>query len=708
MTFCRAIAIATFASGLSACALSKPDEPLAIGANKTSLERAQERLDNGATPTRPTPDAGADETGVARSTTIPTIAPKRIVEADADGKAPALGEDDVDAVVAPLALPAFIDVAFGEILKAPYVTGEGVSARTDVVQLRSSGTMAPDTFLELVKTALANYGVSVIADNGVFQIVENSSLKARIPRFVRSRAQAGTPANLRPVVQFVELNAIRAEDMARILGQAFTAREDKLKIEADDRANYLILSGLSDDVDAAIAIVEEMDELQYAGTEVRRYTPRYWDAAAMTRELLNVLTAEGWQASGTTSEPLPILLLSIPYSNDILIFSRTPEARARALHWIRELDRPTQRDDGSQLYVYNVRNIDAALLAETAGAAIDAADTGAGERTGSAAAPGAPEGGQPQGGGRRAQASGRFVVDPYGNRIVFSGTANEYDRIRPLLDTLDTPTPEVLIEVMIAQVTLSDSLTSGIEWVVDNIGGANLGGVVAQQGLGLGGAGLLFSIFPRNAEVNLSALASNNQVDVLSTPRLVARSGSAAQVQVGTEVPVLSAQRLPQGPAGGDTNVDVISSVEYRSTGVILQIEPIVFSDDRIDLNITQQVSATLPTSGPIASPTFSNTSVTTQLSLEDGATAVIGGLIQDNRTRDEQGIPFLKDLPLLGNAFSTRSTTIDRNELVILITAYVMRDRNEKRMIADEMSRKIDEALSEDSLVTLRARHFK
>ncbi|MDZ7628374.1 MAG: secretin N-terminal domain-containing protein [Parvularculaceae bacterium] len=706
MTTSRTLAILAMASALPACAVTKPDEPLSITAHKSSIEQAQARLDGEAAPVGKPADTNTLEPNPDRSTTVPSISPARIVEADADGRAPPLGEDDVDAVVAPLTLPAFIDVAFGEILKAPYVTGEGVAARADVVQLRSSGMMAPETFLDLVRTALANYGISIVADNGVFQIVENATLKARLPRFVRSRSRAETPASLRPVVQFVELNAIRAADMARILEQAFTSREDKLKIEADDGSNYLILSGLSDDVDAAISIIEEMDELQYAGTEVRRYTPRYWDASALTQELLNVLTAEGWQASGSTSQPLPILLLSVAYSNDILIFSRTPQARARALYWIKELDRPTQRDDGSQIYVYNVRNIDAALLAETAGAAIDSAE-GAAEGSAGPGATGASAGGQPSGARDRPRSSGRFVVDPYGNRIIFSGTANEYDRIRPLLETLDTPTPEVLIEVMIAQVTLSDGLSSGVEWVIDNVGGSNLGGVVAQQGLGLGGAGLIFSIFPRNAEVNLSALASNNKVDVLSTPRLVARSGASAQVQVGTEVPILSAQRLPQGPSGGDTNVDVISSVEYRSTGVILQIEPIVFSDDRIDLNISQQVSAALPTAGPIASPTFSNTSVTTQLSLEDGATAVIGGLIQNSVTRDEQGIPLLKDIPVLGNAFSSRSTSVERSELVILITAYVMRDRNEKRQIADELARKIDEALNEDSLVTLRARHF-
>lgn len=713
MTRVKRVLIVLSAFGLSACALSKPNEEYSTTANRTSIDRANAVLSSELSTGADQEEIGSSE---ARAVRVPALTRTSASVLSADGDEPALGDDPVDAVVAPLPLPQFIDVAFGQVLRAPYVTGERVATRTDVIQLRSSGLMPPATFIELVKTALSNYGVSVIADGGVYQIVEDASLKSRMPRFIRSRARAASPISLRPIVQFVELQAIQALDMSRILEQAFASRDERLKIEADEASNYLILSGLPDEIDAAMLIVEEMDELNYAGTQAIRYTPRFWEAAALTREVLTILDAEGWQASGTSARPLPILMLSIPYSNDILIFSRTPEARARTMFWIRDLDRPTQRTNGEQIFVYNVRNIDAAALAETAGAAIEALGTGGNQprRPGG----GGGGGGQQQGdsdsrgggrGGARGATVGRFVVDPYGNRLIFSGDANEYDQIRQLLETLDTPTPEVLIEVMVAQVQLSDSISSGVEWVVENLGGS-LDGLFRQSPIGLGATGVVFSVFPAEGDeptVSLSALATNSKVDVLSTPRIVARSGTSAQVQVGSEVPILSAQRLPQGTAG-NTNVDVISSVEYRSTGVILQIEPIVFSDDRIDLALTQEISATISGSGDISSPTFSNTSVQTQLSLEDGATAVIGGLISDNVSRDEQGVPFLKDIPFVGNAFSSRSTGVDRTELVILITAYVMRDRDEKRLLADELTRQIDETLAADTLVTLRPRQFE
>jgi len=169
----------------------------------------------------------------------------------------------------------------------------------------------------------------------------------------------------------------------------------------------------------------------------------------------------------------------------------------------------------------------------------------------------------------------------------------------------------------------------------------------------------------------------------------------------------LTAQRTPTGGFGGDTNVDVISSVAYRSTGIILQIEPIVFGNNRIDLNITQEVSSTSDSAGPVNSPAFNNTSVTTALSLEDGATAVIGGLIQDSINESERGIPFFKDIPVVGKAFRVDDYSVDRTELVLLITAYVLRGPEDKAFLADRMSRQIDRTLAADNLVTLRPRRF-
>jgi len=630
---------------------------------------------------------------------------------------------EIDTVVPPLELPMFIDVVFGEMLGVPFVTGPGVAGKTDIVQLRSSGIMPAETFLDLVRVALADYGVVISRQDGVYQIIEDSSLRSKRPRFIRSRARPTTPVPLRPIVQFVELSAVSARDMVSILRQAFGSRNDNLSFEAEPNSNYIVLSGLPEDVNAALSVIYEMDELRYAGTQVQAYSPSHWKVNELAIEIERILTAEGWQVSTKEDNPRSILILPIIYSNDLLIFSRSNEARGRVNYWLEQLDRPVISGGAPQLYIYNVKNTDARVLAETANQVlagssvrdpVSIVEAQARAAQAANAGPGVQQ-------GLNNGSGGDFVVDSVGNRLIFSGTSSEYERVLPMLTELDVPASEVLIEVMIAQVNLADSTQAGVDWTIRNLSDNNLRGAAGSlltdeggtvSGLlsrgAFGPAGIAFGIFSPDVDVNVDAFAENSQITILSTPRLVARSGRSASVQVGANVPIITSQRAaPNQPGAGDL-IDTLQTIEYRSTGIILNIEPIVFSDDRIDLTISQEVSSTsAPAAGAIPSPTINNTSVQTLLSLEDGSTAVIGGLIQDNVNRAESGVPFFKDLPVLGTLFSSDSVSVDRQELVILITAYVLRNQADRDAFVERYTKDIDATLAKDNLITLRPRFF-
>ena len=678
----------------SACGTSAPLAERAVSRDALRAPRPP-AAETGAVSGAPR-DLG-DVPAAPATTRVPNVASPGTPGTEEAGSAPRFGSSTVDVSVPPLLLPTFIELAFGELLQVPYTTGPGIADRTDIVQLRSSGPLDSATFFELTKAALTNYGVRVIEQDGAYQVIEDAALKARLPRFVRSRARSETPGDLRPVVQFVELQAVSAQDMSGILQQAFGRRGENLRIEVEPRANFLVLSGLPEDVDAALAIIEQMDELQYAGTTVRRYSPQYTDVRTLGREVSRILEAEGWQTSTDANSPKAVLLLAVDFSNDLLVFTRSPEARGRADYWIAQLDRPARRGEGRQYFVYRARNLDAALLASTVNSVLGEggiADQSGLERIVSRAA------GEPvQAVGNR---SSRFTVDPLGNRLVFSGTASEYDLVKPLLLELDQRPAEVLIEVVIAQVNLSDTTRFGVEFVVDSLDTVTRASTLVRAG----SSGVTATISGGDVSAVINAFASNSQIEVLSRPRLVARSGTSAQVQVGSEVPVLASQQLlPTGSLPPDGNLGVISQVVYRSTGIILQIEPIVFGDSRVDLTLSQEVSSTAAGTGPVASPTFNNTTVTTSLSLEDGATAVIGGLIQDQVNQSEQGIPFLKDIPLVGGAFSSREYGIDRTELVFLITPYVLRSAADKETFVERFTADINETLARDNLLTLRPR---
>ena len=597
----------------------------------------------------------------------------------------------VDAVVPALAIPQFVDVVFGNMLGVPYVTGPGVAERQELVQLRSSGRMNSDDIVELVSLSLESYGLRVFAEDGVYQIVTDESLQARMPRFIKSRSRADIPEELRPVVQFVELDAVAANEMEAILRQAFPDKQT-LKIETNPRLNVLTLTGLPQDLDAAIGIVDQLDELAYAGSTAERYSPVFWSATQLAQEVVSLLEAEGWQASTNKAVQKPILIMPVEYSNDLFVFSRSPGGLARARFWLSELDRPTKRGNEPQIYVYDVENVDAALMAEVVAQVmsgqltIGEADMIAAPPQGSA--PGADPA-QAAGPSRPTSVStsnGTIVVNSLANQLVFTGTPSQYDAIHPLLRRMDRPPAEVMIEVTIAEITLTDDTQYGVEFFIDSLGNSDVQVDIENGGLGLGAVGTSIGVVTGNIDAALNFFAKNNQVNVLSTPRLTARSGGSAQIQVGSDVPIITSQRATDTQSGNN-GTDILQSVDYRSTGVLLSIEPIVFGDNRVDLAITQEVStAVQTTSSQISSPTISNRSVTTQLSLEDGATAILGGLIQNTTTRDETGTPILKDIPFIGNLFRNTTLSDNRTELIVLITAYVVRDGEEKKAFTDEL----------------------
>jgi general secretion pathway protein D len=227
-------------------------------------------------------------------------------------------------------------------------------------------------------------------------------------------------------------------------------------------------------------------------------------------------------------------------------------------------------------------------------------------------------------------------------------------------------------------VTLTDQTNVGMEWFFSHSmsTGSIAGGTL--NGLGIGSQGLNLNYTASwggwNLQAVFNAFASNNKVNILSRPRLVARSGSEASIQVGTDVPIITSQTTNPTVSTGVPNV--LQSIEYRQTGTILHIKPVVYGDDRVDLFVTQEVSSQEPNPNTaVASPLILDRNITTQLSLADGATAVLGGLIDNEYTKGNSGIPILKDIPILSGTGRSDTISGTKDELVVLVTPYIIHE---------------------------------
>lgn len=571
-------------------------------------------------------------------------------------------------------LPSFVNTVLGDILEVPFALGPGVADRRDMVALRSVRDMAPDTFFALFETAISEYGLALIIDENLVQVVERDELRNLRPEIIRSRARQSVPAALRPVIQFVTLEAIDSAEMDAIL-QATISR-DELSIQMRRDVNALTLTGLTDVVDLALDIIEEMDRPRFAGAEVVTLSPRNWLAPELATAISEILTLEGLQVSIGVGNPRPIALLPIEYTGQILVFADDASALNHVIDTARRLDAAARSTDEIRPHVYRVQNTNAETLAGIAQSVLgEARSAGQGGESGPDASP---------------RIASRLAVDPSGNRLIFTGTDAEFSRLARLFEQLDTPVPEVLVEVTIAEVTLNESTRFGVEFLLNTFGGDLE--MRTQGGLGLESGGL--SAVLRSGDVDLTAAAreTNSQINILSTPRIVARSGSEASVQVGTDVPIITSQRAANTQQTGST--DILQTIQYRSTGVLLTVAPTVYSNNRIDLTISQEVSSAVENPNQsIASPIISNRSLTSEITLQDGQTAVFGGLMERRLNRGVTGVPFLQDVPGLGTLFSTRSVSADQTVLLVLVTPYLLVDREDRQRAVEALGGEMQRA---------------
>ncbi len=303
-------------------------------------------------------------------------------------------------------------------------------------------------------------------------------------------------------------------------------------------------------------------------------------------------------------------------------------------------------------------------------------------------------------GGLEATASGgeqadsmRVLPDDQNNAVLIYGTAQETDTIEAMLRKIDILPMQVRIDATIAEVTLNDQLKYGTQFYFRSGGvvGAlnNAAGTVVDPtkiALGAGFPGfLLGGTGSGGAPVALSALQAITTVNVLSSPQLVVVDNQPARLQVGSLVPYLNAS----AQSTLTSNAPVVSSISYQPTGVIMDITPRVNSGGLVTLDITQEVSdvdTTTPKASGIDSPTFQQRIVSSRVVVQDGQTVGIAGLIRDSASRSNSGLPWLKDVPLLGVLAGTQDNQRGRTELLVLITPHVIRSQREAHDLTEDM----------------------
>ena len=635
-------------------------------------------------------ESGAEaEDGELRFGTVPRIGTKQQITGTSGPSYPPLPSGDLEiSLSASQSIPEFIDIVFGDILGTGYSLGPGVDSNPGVVNLRTPSEMSPRDLYDTAVNTLQLHAISVAFEEGEVKIYADENLRESAPRFIPSRARSSVPTGLQPIVQYVEIYARDLNDMAQILKDAFPDSND-LTVRVNRASNSLTIAGLPQQASEALKIIEEMDELDYADTEYAVYTARNWSAEDLGKALEELLILNGLSVSSQRGVTASINLKTIDYTQQVYIFARRPDFLNLAIRTIRTLDSDASPDDLRTTRVYKAKHYKAEDLVQV----LDSVAGLSQPTNTSQGTPGVSTPGQASGGEEAVSSTGSYVVDLQGNRIIFQATNDEYADTIKLLNKIDVPASEVLIEVTIAEVTLTDQTRSGVEFIFNQIGSRGFAvDVGTLGGLGLASGGLSGGARGGDYILDFSAFASNNDVNVLSTPRIVTKSGSSASIQVGTDVPLIISQSAGNSQSAGTT--DILQTVQYRETGILLDITPLVLSEDRIDLTISQEVSSAEDNENQsIASPLISNRSLQTELTLQDGQSAILGGLIENRYSRGVSGVPLLKDIPGLGRAFSTETLNNSQTVLMVMITPYVLNSREDRAGAVNALADRVNDA---------------
>jgi general secretion pathway protein D len=290
-----------------------------------------------------------------------------------------------------------------------------------------------------------------------------------------------------------------------------------------------------------------------------------------------------------------------------------------------------------------------------------------------------------------------IVPNPFDNTLLIQATPQEWDQISRLLEQLDIPPRQVLIEAKIYEVNLTGAFTSGVTAYFQNRGAdpdnpvargpftKNIYASGSSRGLALTAGTLVGQ--SRELLLFLTAQEDTRRSKVISAPSLIATDSIPAVINVGIEVPTLASQAVAGGVQSSGSSV-FTNTVQNRNTGVTLNITARVNSSGIVTLLVNQEVSNPQPPSADAAiqSPSFSKRNVQTQVTVQDGDTIAIGGIIQETDQSSSAGIPVLHRLPVIGGAFGAKSLSKQRTELVIFLTPRVIYDTNEMVEASDEL----------------------
>ena len=567
--------------------------------------------------------------------------------------------------------PNFKDADITQVIEAvAAATGRNIIVDPRVraqVTMLSSTPMTPDAFYEAFLALLQVHGFVAAPSGDVLKIIPDANSRTMPGNDLPDRLSATSDEIVTQVVSVTNVSAAQLVAILRPL------MPQNAHLAAYPSSNMLILADRANNVNRMLRIIRRIDQSSDADIEV--VAMQNASAAEVVRTMTALNPAQASAEGGMS----PLRVVADDRSNSILLAGdKTQRLRARTL--IAYLDTPLA--SGGDTRVRYLRYADAEKIAAKLKEQVQGVTAGA-----------------PAAGTTTSASADRSTIiwaEPETNALVITAPAKTMNSLMAVIDKLDIRRAQVIVEAIIVEVSADKSAELGVNWLIDGSNADNaVGGFIEP----VGGVSIVdlaraatdpttLTSVPRGTTVGvgrlgsggvdfaavLRALRGDSTTNIIATPSIVTMDNQEAEIKVAQEVPFVTGQYTSTGGNTGN-NLNPFQTIQRQEVGTILKITPQINEGDSVMLKIEQESSSIAATSSGAVDLVTNKRTISTHVLIEDGGTVVLGGLIQDSQTGGEQRVPFLGRIPVVGEAFKSRSAKKTKTNLMVFIQPRILRD---------------------------------
>jgi len=557
-----------------------------------------------------------------------------------------------------------LKVILGDIMGLNYTIDKRV---TGVITLRTEGRFYNNELMNIIQATLNINGFAIVNDGNIFQVlpIQEARSEARIVQLDSSVKPGGREV----ITQLVPLKHVAPQSIIPTLRGLLTKAGFVI---APNDTHAIVISDNVTNMIRLLKVIETYDVPFFAGKAMRFYEIKYADPVTLAKDLELVAQTLG---ASTKAPKMDIAFIPFQDTNKIMVATSIPKLLDSIESWISNIDIHIGVNK-PKMYIYKMQHEQAettvTVLTEMFKEKITPPEKGL------------KAGVEPM----------KIIADKNTNAIIIKALPSDYKNIKAIIQTIDATPQQVLIEAIVAEVTLTDALDLGVE-VFFRYGGPSASGnpkgavgSLLPSGITSGDTGTLAGgirsfTFNRDIDAIFNMIASEGETEILSTPHLLVRDEQTASIQVGSSEPISTGATTGSGIS--------TSQIQYRDIGKILTVTPRIGENNMITLDITQEISEVRTTSVSVPdTPAFTIRKTETSLVVKSGHAIYLGGIIDIKDEVTNKKFPLLGSIPYIGNIFKSTNSDKTKTELMILITPYIINDNDDADRLTDEFKGKL------------------